>query len=164
MQESSPTDAFGLFKHQFVQCLYSFVPIAGQDCRIAANVVTLSKWDFKLSPDINWSPLPQDEDPWSWSSVCSQSSGSFRHENWTHRWVVSYSINRLSVYQLYYTWQHHTEYQIWRWHDSYVCSDVKCSSCNLWAMSFFPLFGSEDVTPIPSDSTRRKGGRRGRRL
>jgi len=23
---------------------------------------------------------------------------------------------------------------------------------------------SEDVTPIPSDSTRRKGGRRGRRL
>ena len=26
------------------------------------------------------------------------------------------------------------------------------------------IFLTEDVTPIPSDSTRRKGGRRGRRL
>lgn len=28
----------------------------------------------------------------------------------------------------------------------------------------FCVFPTEDVTPIPSDSTRRKGGRRGRRL
>lgn len=28
---------------------------------------------------------------------------------------------------------------------------------------FFPVL-TEDVTPIPTDSTRRKGGRRGRRL
>lgn len=29
---------------------------------------------------------------------------------------------------------------------------------------FFLVVSTEDVTPIPTDSTRRKGGRRGRRL
>lgn len=48
-----------------------------------------------------------------------------------------------------------------------VTSDVKSASfvaSNQLLKCFFPFFGSEDVTPIPSDSTRRKGGRRGRRL
>ena len=35
------------------------------------------------------------------------------------------------------------------------------SSSRQWCFLFLP---TEDVTPIPSDSTRRKGGRRGRRL
>jgi len=38
------------------------------------------------------------------------------------------------------------------WHSVSGCSLIE-----------FVLF-TEDVTPIPSDSTRRKGGRRGRRL
>ena len=37
------------------------------------------------------------------------------------------------------------------------------SPCSLSHKSFVSSF-AEDVTPIPSDSTRRKGGRRGRRL
>jgi ribosomal protein S11 len=31
-------------------------------------------------------------------------------------------------------------------------------------MTTFMFFLAEDVTPVPTDSTRRKGGRRGRRL
>ena len=52
------------------------------------------------------------------------------------------------------------------------------SPCHLWCLhqcclgsldsrsnNFrFSRYSSEDVTPIPTDSTRRKGGRRGRRL
>lgn len=41
-----------------------------------------------------------------------------------------------------------------------------CNQCNQSSQNctrkYFDF--SEDVTPIPSDSTRRKGGRRGRRL
>lgn len=39
--------------------------------------------------------------------------------------------------------------------------DFLPSSSRQWCFLFLP---TEDVTPIPSDSTRRKGGRRGRRL
>ena len=34
----------------------------------------------------------------------------------------------------------------------------------LWSCLFVVVDLAEDVTPIPTDSTRRKGGRRGRRL
>lgn len=37
-------------------------------------------------------------------------------------------------------------------------------SGGIWGVTVLDFFPAEDVTPIPSDSTRRKGGRRGRRL
>ena len=58
--------------------------------------------------------------------------------------------------------------------DSTICIWNICLSLAVIMWSFFTLkiyvifnhfgFGTEDVTPIPTDSTRRKGGRRGRRL
>lgn len=35
---------------------------------------------------------------------------------------------------------------------------------HVWKVTVVDFLPAEDVTPIPSDSTRRKGGRRGRRL
>lgn len=40
------------------------------------------------------------------------------------------------------------------------CAQVE----HLWKVTVVDFLPAEDVTPIPSDSTRRKGGRRGRRL
>lgn len=120
-----------------------------------------------------WKPH---QDPRSRCPVCSPCSCPFRHEDWPYRYVLisCFCFVTLSIFHFF---RHRISFRV----GVCVCF-VSCSIAydRFWSafilfffhsrilthflfLSYLPAF-TEDVTPIPTDSTRRKGGRRGRRL
>lgn len=88
-----------------------------------------------------FSPL-KNKDTWTRGTVCPQGSGSFWHEDWPYRYV---SISTSTAI-------------------GWCLMSVQCKLVLMRKSHSLSFSSTEDVTPIPSDSTRRKGGRRGRRL
>lgn len=84
----------------------------------------------------------KNKDTWTRGTVCPQGSGSFGHEDWPY-WYVSISTSTAIGWCL---------------------MSVQCKLVLMRKSHSLSFPSTEDVTPIPSDSTRRKGGRRGRRL
>lgn len=87
-------------------------------------------------------PPLKNQDTWTRGTVRPESSGSFRHEDWPYRYV---SISTSTAIE-------------------WCLMSVQWKLVVMRKSHSLSFSSPEDVTPIPSDSTRRKGGRRGRRL